>query len=471
SAISYDYETKKQVTQDSRAWIAGLSDEGGAGSWLGAIMKQLVEPNKAEIDKLEQFIDHTFWGEIQVAEGADKYGVKKSVFYYEPDKMPAGTYDKDINYTTWAAWSKDGADDLERSYNYPHVAAAHWVMYKLARNHDGLVTNHPWDWYLKNAYHTAIAMTEKAPYYAQFGQMEGTVFLLILQDLKNEGLTEMANDLEAKMKLRADHWRSLNYPFGSEMPWDSTGQEEVFMWSDYFGYDEKAQITLNAILAYMPTMPHWAYNGNARRYWDFLYGGKLSRVERQIHHYGSGLNAIPVLKAYRDNPDFHLLKVGYGGLLGAISNITEDGFGPSAFHSFPSTLRIDYLSGDYGSGFFGYAVNSATYITKNEDLGWLAFGANLKEQKDWISVELTTAAKNKIYLTPEKLWITLDAGTFKTVTYNEKTHEVKLILNPKDEFTVYAYLRINNDKKLPFAKERGAYKIPLSDTEISVTIK
>jgi len=142
----------------------------------------------------------------------------------------------------------------------------------------------------------------------------------------------MANNLEAKMKERADHWRTLNYPFGSEMPWDSTGQEEVYMWSDYFGYNDKAKVTLDAILAYMPTMPHWAYNGNARRYWDFLYGGKLSRVERQIHHYGSALNAIPVLEQFKKTPDdFHLLKVGYGGLLGGISNITEDGFGPAAF--------------------------------------------------------------------------------------------------------------------------------------------
>lgn len=174
-------------------------------------------------------------------------------------------------------------------------------MYRLSRYHEKLVETHDWKWFLENAYHTAMAMTELAPWYAEFGQMEGTVFLYILQDLKNEGMLDMASALESEMKKRADHWKSLNYPFGSEMPWDSTGQEEVFMWSDYFGYDQKAEVTLNAILAYMPTMPHWAYNGNARRYWD-LYGGKLSRIERQIHHYGSGLNAIPVLKNTGKHP-------------------------------------------------------------------------------------------------------------------------------------------------------------------------
>ena len=32
---------------------------------------------------------------------------------------------------------------------------------------------------------------------------------------------------------------------GSEMPWDSTGQEEIYTWCRYFGADEKALVTLN----------------------------------------------------------------------------------------------------------------------------------------------------------------------------------------------------------------------------------
>lgn len=462
SVISYDYETKKQVTQDSRVWIAGLSDEGGAGSWLGAMMKQLVRPNPSEIEKLETFIDEVLWGGIQYSEGERKYGVKKSIFFYEPDSMLAGTYSNSINYKTWAAWNKEQADDPGRSYNYPHVAAAYWVMYRMARYHNGLVSHHDYKWYLEQAYHTAITMPQLAPWYAEFGQMEGTVFLYILKDLQNEGFTEMATTLETAMKARADHWKSLNYPFGSEMPWDSTGQEEVFMWSNYFGYLDKADITLNAILAYMPTISHWAYNGNARRYWDFLYGGKLKRVERQIHHYGSGLNAIPVLKAYRDNPDFYLLKVGYGGTLGAISNITEDGFGAAAFHSYPSTLQIDYLSGDYGSNFFGYAVNTATYITNHKDFGWIAFGGNVTETEKEITVEITTAGKNRIYFEPKQLWITLDAGACSKLLYSESTGKIKLVLPPKNEQTPDAYIRVEGGRPLKFKKVNGAYKIPLT---------
>ncbi|SDQ22080.1 DUF5695 domain-containing protein [Flagellimonas zhangzhouensis] len=474
SAISYDYEKKEKVVQDGRVWISGLSDEGGAGSWLAAVMKQFVQPDKEEIQKIQGFVGETLWGGIQNNEGPEKYGVKKSLFYYEPDSLPKGTYSDTINYNTWAAWDHKHANDLGRSYNYPHVAAAYWVLYRLSRYHEGLVDNRSWDWYLENAYQTSVAMVEHAPYYAQFGQMEGSVFLFILEDLKNEGLTEMANDLEEQMKQRAIHWRALDYPFGSEMPWDSTGQEEVYMWSSYFGYDYKANVTLSAILAYMPTISHWAYNGNARRYWDFLYGGKAgktSRVERQIHHYGSSLNAIPVLTHYRKNPDdLYLLKVGYGGLLGGISNITQDGFGPAAFHSYPSTLKIDGISGDYGSGFYGYAVNSSSYLVKDEDLGWLAFGGNLSQRGDEVVMEITTATKSRVFIAPKKLWLTLDAGSFNKVIYNEKTGEVTLTLESSTEHTPFAYLRVREGVELPFKKVRGAYQIKLGNKETVIKL-
>ena len=477
SVITYDDEKKQQVTQDRRAWICGLSDEGGAGSWLNAIMKQLVEPNPEEIKKMETFVNQTIWGGIQYNSGKLKYGVRKSMFFYEPDSMPAGTYSNDINFKVWSAWNRKGAEITDRSYNYPHVAAAHWAMYRLARNYNGLVTQQSWKWYLENAYHTAMAMVEQAPYYAVYGQMEGTVFLLILEDLKREGYTDLAADLEKTMKGRAEHWATLSYPFGSEMSWDSTGQEEVYMWSRYFGFDEKAMVTLKAILAYMPTVPHWAYNGNARRYWDFLYGGKLSRYERMIHHYGSGLNAIPVLSQYRQTPDdLYLLRVGYGGVLGTLSNITEDGFAPCASHSFPTDLRNDGISGDYGCGYFGYAVNTGTYITHDNEFGWLAFGGNLSAQKNWIKVDLTTAAKSRVFIAPVGLWLTLDAGTFKSVSFNPKSKEIRIELDKSNEFTPKAYLRIESSSENKYTtegliqNERGAFEILLASQSISVNL-
>jgi len=469
SVISYDYDTKEQVTEDARAWIAGLGDEGGSGSWLAAIMKQLVEPDTAELAKLQRFVDGVLWGGLQYADGELKYGVRKSMFYYQPDSMPAGTYSESIRYGGWSSWNREQAMTVGRSYNYPHVAALHWVLYRLARNHNGLVTNHPWEWYLERAFETGQAMVRLAPHYAQFGQMEGTVFVLILADLQREGWTEQAAALEAAMRARAEVWRALGYPFGSEMPWDSTGQEEVYAWCRYFGFDDKALVTLNAILGYMPAVPHWGYNGSARRYWDFQFAGKLQRLERQLHHYGSALNAIPVLAEYRSHPDdFYLLRVGYAGAMGALANVTTDGFGPSAFHSYPSTLRIDGYSGDYGPGFFGQAINAATYVTHDPEFGWLAFGGNLSQQGDRITVQPVDAARTRLYLAPAGLWLTLDAGTFEAVTLAGGNVSVRL--SPADSHTPAARLRLEQPGAASaapfvpadeFTQERGTYVIPL----------
>ena len=481
SVISYDNQLKQQVVQENRAWIAGLSDEAGAGSWLGAIMKQLIVPDKTQVAKLERFVDNTLWGHIQYSEGANKYGVRKSLFYYEPALMPEGTYHKDINFKTWSAWPLKEANSVGRSYNYPHVTAAWWVMYRNARNYKGLVISHPWNWYLENAFYTAMAMVKQAPYYAQFGQMEGTIFYLVLKDLQAEGMKEMADTLEAAMKKRAIHWSTLKYPFGSEMPWDSTGQEEVYIWSHYFGFDEKADITLNAILGYMPSIPGWAYNGNTRRYWDFLYAGKLTRVERMIHHYGSALNAIPVLNAYRQHPDnFYLLKVGYGGYLGSIANIEEDGFAPTAFHAFPATLKNDAYTGDFGSGFFGHAINSATYLVNHADFGWLTFGGNLSQKKKSITVIPTTASRSAVYIAPEGLWIKVEAGSIQSFVYHPKNGEVEIILEKAGPYNPQAYLTLefpgnkNGQEKYKlnqFVEKRGEkYIIQLSGKSSKVVL-
>jgi hypothetical protein len=401
------------------------------------------------------------------------------MFYYEPESMPEGTYSEDIRYGGWSSWDIEEAMSVGRSYNYPHVAALHWVLYRLARNHRGLVTNHGWEWYLERAYQTGEAMVRLAPQYAQFGQMGGTVFLMILKDLQREGWMEQAAALETTMRARAEVWRSLGYPFGSEMPWDSTGQEEVYGWSRYFGFNDKALVTLNAILGYMPTVPHWGYNGSARRYWDFQYAGKLRRIERQLHHYGSGLNAIPVLSEYRDHPDdLYLLRVGYGGVMGAVANITEDGFPPAAFHAYPSTLRIDGITGDYGPGFLAHAINTGTYVARHPEFGWLAFGGNLSAENDVIGIRPLDSGRSRVYLAPLGLWLTLDAGRFESVEIREG--EVRVRLDPADAHTPVGLLRIQEPGRVTegdaFAPvenldmERGAYVVPLGQGTTEVVL-
>ncbi len=471
SVMTFDRDENRIVTQDSRVWIAGLGDEGGS-SWLALGMKQLGRPDAGELAKYQQFVDGVVWGGLQYADGPRQYAVRKSLFYYQPDQMPAGYYRSDLNWTTWTSWKKEATEIVDRSYNYPHVAALHWVMYRLARNHSGLVTNRTWDWYLDKAYRTSVAMVVHAARYAQFGQMEGTVFLEILRDLQREGWKDQAADLEARMKARAAVWTKLAYPFGSEMPWDSTGQEEVYAWTRHFGDMIKAQVTLDAIVAYMPAVPHWGYNGSARRYWDFQYAGKVRRVERQLHHYGSGLNAIPVLSHYREHPDdFHLLRIGFAGAMGALTNIDAEGFLAPAFHSFPDMLRPDAISGDSAQNFLGHALNTGTYVVRHPEFGWQAFGGSLTARGARLIIEPRDSFRMRVYLGPVGLWLTLDAGRFERVEFDTASRTVRVGLTAATPATPAARLRVEQPAAVAgvgrmapggaFTVERGAYVVPL----------
>ncbi len=493
SVMTYDRANNRIVTEDTRVWVAGLSDEGGVGAWLAAIMKAYGQPKKEEVDKLAEFVDTVIWGRLQYSEGERKYGVKKSLFFYDPKVLPDYPYQQG-NWTSWTSWNKEAADAVNRAYDYPHVVSAYWTMYRLARNHPGLVTRQTWEWYLDKAFNTVKYMAggfqqpgaRGGVGYVNVGLMNGNIFLMLLEDLKREGWTEQFEYLEGAMKRRADRWQADAYPFGSEMAWDSTGQEEIYAWTTYFGYHDKAQVSLSSILGYMPTVPHWGYNGNARRYWDFFYGAAPGgTTERQIHHYGSGLNAIPALAHFRRHPeDFYLLRIGYAGASGALSNIDEEGFPSAAFHSFPQNLRWDTYTGDYGPNFFGHAVNAGTYVINHPEYGWQAFGGNLtvtrRAGQTSITVRTLDSLRRRIYVAPLGLYLTLDRGAFESVTINPATGAVRLTLAPADDFTPAALLRIEQPAAVKgvgtyqtvrrFERERGGLTIPLARTSTIVDL-
>ncbi|RBA21918.1 hypothetical protein FPRO05_00265 [Fusarium proliferatum] len=422
SVMTYDYEKRAIVQQDPRVWIAGLSDEGGTGAYVAAMLKQVVQPNAEEIAKLDEFVQTTIWGGLQ---GTD-YGVRKSLFYYDP-KLDY-PYDKDSDWTSWTSWNKGASENVDRAYNYVHVVVAYWSMYRVARAYPELTTKR-WSWYLDQAQKTIKRMYQKDVSYRDVGLMGETVFGEVLKDLRREVKGTPAHALEEAMKERAVLWDAQDIPYGSEMAWDSTGQEGVYYWTRHFGFNESAQKTVDSVLGYTPNVPHWGWNGNARRYWDFIYGGKLQRIERQIHHYGSGLNSQVLLSAFRnDSSDSYLLRVGYAGSSAPLTNINQDGFPSAAFHSRPDTLKWDGITGDYGGGLIGTVLNSGTYVAEDKHLGMVAFGGTISKTTAQYSVIPKDAVRKRIFIGPFNVMITVDMGSISnfTFTQGESTVHVEL---------------------------------------------
>jgi hypothetical protein len=95
--------------------------------------------------------------------------------------------------------------------------------------------------------------------------------------------------------------------------------------------------------------------------------------------------------------------------------------------------------------------------------GWLAFGGNVRIDGEWIKVQPRDAFRQRLYVAPGRLWLTLDSGTFESVEISTKTHAVRIGLSPRTAFTRQARLRIDGTyhlkQQLPI--ERGASVVPL----------
>jgi hypothetical protein len=167
--------------------------------------------------------------------------------------------------------------------------------------------------------------------------------------------------------------------------------------------------------------------------------------------------------------------------MGAISNITKEGFAPSGFHAFPSTLRIDHYAGDNGPGIFGHTVNTGTYVVDHPEFGWLAFGGNRTVDGDWVRVKPLDSSRSRVYLASMGAWLTLDAGQFEEVALNPSTGDVRVSLTPATEYTPEARLRVQQPAEVGgvgtlepvqnFSRERQAYVVPLGDEPTQVTLQ
>lgn len=232
SIMTYDREENRIVEQDPRVWFAGLSDEAGTGAYLATAMKLFVQPVAGEIGVLDEFVHETIVGTLQQN---GSFGVVASAFFYEPSAMNY-SYDQSFDWGSWTSWNRARAYTTRRAYNYIHPVATYWSLYRVARNYPEQKLRADWFWYLRRAVNTIqYCLANKAANcdYGLVGLMGESVLGELLTDLKREGWTTEASALEASMRYRANLWETQSIPFGSEMAWDSTGQEGVYYWSKY----------------------------------------------------------------------------------------------------------------------------------------------------------------------------------------------------------------------------------------------
>lgn len=240
-------------------------------------------------------------------------------------------------------------------------------------------------------------------------------------------------------------------------------------------------------------------NGNARRYWDNVYGGKLARIERQVHHYRSALNGLVLLREVTTagtlgNDVAFLLRTGYAGNFAPLTNIAANGFASASFHSFPDTLAWDAYLGDYGPGFLGMVLGGGTYVVQDTELlstgRVLCYGGVMSTSNSTTTVYPRDAWQRRVFIGPLGLLVTVNAGIIDSVSFSASlTDGVSLTLRqrangpraaativwieamPTAAGQVNFTISLEQQPKVTVVRSRGGWQVPLQGkTPVTITI-
>lgn len=95
-------------------------------------------------------------------------------------------------------------------------------------------------------------------------------------------------------------------------------------------------------------------------------------------------------------------------------------------------------------------------------------------------LEPRDSLRQRVYIAPLGLWVTLDSGRFARIAFNPASRSLEIDFDPSDAFTAHALLRIEQPTKhagvgtmapdRDLAKRRGGYEIPLGPGRVSIRL-
>lgn len=222
----WNMDSQVRLTPDNYDRIKGwriyevACDDPGLSKPAFLASKQAEFPVQAEIDAVDAYIEHFVWGGLQrTTNEAYPYGI-----YGIPDwKHNRESSDP----------GPKGQLHIWRAYDYPHIIAMYFAMYRLARRHPQVRTRLDAAGYLARAAGTALALftvplaTGNWSAY-ETGFYNEIVFPDLIAALDAEGRTDDAKALRGHWEKKARFFiTGAPDLFGSEYAFDSTGFEST----------------------------------------------------------------------------------------------------------------------------------------------------------------------------------------------------------------------------------------------------
>ncbi len=188
--------------------------------------KNVIYPNKKEIESIEYYVENFVWGKLQRTdqEFPNPYGV-----YGTPNWSVNRNREKQVvNLNDTAKFKMH----IWRSYDYPHIFMLYFHLYQIATYYPEMVNFRDKAGYLKLASETAKAFFnypyEILPWYETYkwGCYNELVLLDIISALQKEGHQADANELREGWEKKVKYFIYDDpYPFRSEYAVDATAFE------------------------------------------------------------------------------------------------------------------------------------------------------------------------------------------------------------------------------------------------------
>ncbi len=222
----WNMQTGVELTPDNYDRIKGwriyevTCDDPGLSKPAFLASKQAERPVQAEIDAIDAYIEHFVWGGLQ--------RTTAETYPYGIYGIPDWKHNRDS-----ADLGPKGQLHIWRAYDYPHVIAMYFAMYRLARHHPQMTTRLGAGGYLDRATGTALAMFTvplKTGDWSAYetGFYNEIVIPELIATLDAEGRHDDAQTLRAHWETKVRFF-TTGAPdlFGSEYAFDSTGFEST----------------------------------------------------------------------------------------------------------------------------------------------------------------------------------------------------------------------------------------------------
>lgn len=315
----------------------------------------------------------------------------------------------------------------------------------------------PAEWYLDKAYNI---------YYNRVGEWEIGFYgeqqvPQIIEALREEGMTEEADNLQEKFALRkGTNMANAAYPYGSEFEYDNTGEEGAYAAAkalrEYYPDDENADKALSNMeraewktRAMRGIQPTWYYYADpvfrgGESWWNFQYTASLagSIMDDWLRYQDNGWDTDSSAWAQRVNyaaklSNFNAVNMGQisDESIGAVSwRYTASKGGQGAQNVNDGGTRVmnngwNDFSGESEEGLYGSLLRISADVTTDPVFGLTGYGAEVSKEGSRYTVTPLDGIGKRINIIDDKIYVELEQDSCTTAVIDESGSNIGLTVN------------------------------------------